>query len=415
MISLLSISCSKQNAALVPGATGGYQEQMATYPHPTTWKNQHMDFMASGKDREVSCLQCHKSNLGAPLKVSCAMTCHQNPTVGMPPKETPIPAPNKCTECHSEITDNKYAHYPANAGLCTSCHTVSDKHLEGEGDKPETKTTANDCYRCHTRQDTGKTVHGALEDENSCIQCHNPHGGNQRFFIKEKSIQSLCLNCHDVAVDTKVKHGPSVDQKSCLNCHSPHSSNNAKLLKLPSQALCLSCHDKTIPATLSDVRTIPNIKAKIENTSSQHTGATMGDCTTCHKPHGSENNRLLTENYSISNYNAYPGTGKDPYALCFTCHDSGMLKPDDTTTGFRDGKTQKNSHWSHVVDAGGGQNKSKGRSCRICHDPHGSNQDFNINDSWQMNGHAVKIKYTKTEKGGGCTYTCHGLKTYERE
>lgn len=363
---------------------------------------------------EDKCIQCHQTKLGTPREVNCTTKCHKVESETSQPAPTPKPIPNKCMSCHESVIQNKFAHYPANAGLCNTCHQASDKHIRGESDPVQTKDTANDCYRCHTRKDNGPVVHAALQFDQSCITCHNPHGGEQRFFIKAESTKALCTMCHDVPVEAQVKHGPAHDQKSCLNCHNPHSSTNEKLLKLPSKQLCLSCHDKEIPATLSDVRVIPNIKAKIE-ASSQHTAVAMGDCTMCHNAHGSQYNRLLTSNYSVSKNNEYPGTGENPYALCFNCHNSEMLNEKDFkgNTGFRDEK--KNYHWSHVVDAGGAQDKKQGRSCSVCHDPHGSNQDFHINESWDMNGNQINIKYTKTEKGGKCTYTCHDLKSYTRD
>jgi hypothetical protein len=82
-------------------------------------------------------------------------------------------------------------------------------------------------------------------------------------------------------------------------------------------------------------------------------------------------------------------------------------------TGFRI-KDKKNMHWEHVVNANG-QDQSLGRSCKICHDPHGSNQDFHINESWNMRGNEINIKYTKSDNGGQCTFTCHDVKIYNRE
>jgi hypothetical protein len=92
-----------------------------------------------------------------------------------------------------------------------------------------------------------------------------------------------------------------------------------------------------------------------------------------------------------------------------------MLNAKDFTdkTGFRI-KNKKNLHWDHVVNANG-QEKSLGRSCKICHDPHGSNQDFNINETWDMKGFPINIKFTKSDNGGQCTMTCHDVKVYTRE
>lgn len=409
----LLASCSKQNDALITNPEKGMQENMSVYPHPVTWKNQHIGFMASNKV-EKSCLQCHEEKPGTPLQVSCAIQCHHTDSDNIPTKNAPSPVVNKCTTCHSEVTKNKFGHYPANAGLCTTCHEVSDKHLAGEKDSVITKATANDCYRCHTRKDNEANVHSAIKtDENSCVTCHNPHGGNQRFFLRDLSndknvtVKALCTQCHTFDIDENaVKHGAVENQRSCLNCHNPHTSKNPKQLILPIKDLCLSCHDKPIQATLSDARIIPNIKAKVESSKKN-----MGSCTDCHMAHGSKFNRILIDNFSTSNYNEYPPkTGApNPYALCAQCHDTdSLLNKDDTeSTGFR--TPVKNLHWKHVVE------EQPGKSCKICHDPHGTKNDSFINDSWSMNGQAIGINYTKTQNGGSCTMTCHDTKTYSRQ
>ena len=410
IFTLLFSSCSKQNDALAAKSDNGFQENMSVYPHPVTWKNQHMGFMANNKV-EKSCMQCHQDKLGTPLKISCAIQCHQTATDTIPAKDAPTPVANKCTLCHAPVTQNKFGHYPANAGVCTTCHTVSDKHLAGEGDPVDTKSSANDCYRCHTRQDNQPNVHTALtSDENSCVGCHNPHGGNQRFFLrdfsgdKDVTVKALCTQCHTTDInDMAVKHGAVENQKSCLNCHNPHSSKNTKQLKMPVKELCLSCHDKPIQATLSEPRVIPNMKAKVDTAK-----ANMGSCIDCHTAHGSQFNRILIDNFSITNYNDYPPVGKaaNPYALCAQCHDTDSLlnKEDIETTSFR--TPTKNLHWKHVVE--------ESKSCNICHDSHGSKNDVFIRDYWSMNGQPIGINFTKTATGGNCTMTCHDLRTYNR-
>jgi hypothetical protein len=97
--------------------------------------------------------------------------------------------------------------------------------------------------------------------------------------------------------------------------------------------------------------------------------------------------------------------------------------PSEFRTNFRndtktaDGKIQRtNLHWFHVVDAAGAMDKNQGRSCAICHDPHGSEQAHTIKTEWKMkDGKEIKIEYTATSTGGQCAKTCHSTHTYKRE
>ena len=86
----------------------------------------------------------------------------------------------------------------------------------------------------------------------------------------------LCYLCHeDYSLTYKVVHGP-VAAGYCTNCHRPHSSENPKLLRRSGTLLCLECHVAT------DVFKKP-----------VHTGSQKADCTECHNPHGGDDRNLL--------------------------------------------------------------------------------------------------------------------------
>lgn len=341
--------------------------------------------------------------------------------------DIPLPTAmqSQCTNCHSNLipANASFTHYPAAANLCGTCHDASANHVAGSDKKGVTTKKADDsCYQCHLKKDDKPHVHPALQmGDPSCTNCHDPHSANHRYFVREASIGELCMNCHEPH-EGKSIHGAEKVEKNCLNCHNPHSSSETKLLNMPSGDLCLSCHDKEIPTQFATpARNIPNIKKKMKDVPFQHVGALDG-CMTCHKPHSSPNERLLVEHYSTSNYNTYSGdpSQENPYALCFICHDSAILEGTNFTTAFRDEKMvngvvqKKNLHWFHVRDAAGNSNKKLGRSCRICHDPHGSDQDFHINDFWSMNGQPIAIEFKRNDNGGTCAKTCHSARTYQR-
>lgn len=341
-----------------------------------------------------------------------------------------VAADTSCTDCHDDKQSAKYVHPPAQEGECTACHEPTPEHLEEGGPGGmKTNRTASACYQCHDAKNEGKVVHPALEMEGECIQCHNPHGSDNKYFLVKPENQ-LCFECHDPVPPQAAEgseHSVVTDGKACLNCHDPHSSDNDSLLIASPKTLCLSCHDHEITEEEANERphTIPNIKAKVEEPYVHPAAAKADGCLSCHLPHGSQIENLLARAFPENNYNRYePGNDKTPntYALCFTCHNKAMLNETitDGETGFRNDTVhngvvvRENLHWFHVVDAAGSAHKERGRSCDICHDPHGTANPHLIRTRWTMRTFHPLIVYKSMPDGGECLRSCHSPKRYRR-
>lgn len=135
---------------------------------------------------------------------------------------------------------------------------------------------------------------------------------------------------------------------------------------------------------------------------------------------------MLNAAFPEKNYNKYePGNDKtsNTYALCFKCHKPSMLNENISAadTGFRNDTVREgavvreNLHWFHVVDAAGSAYKDRGRSCNICHSPHGSTQPHLIRTSWTMRSFHPPLVYESKPDGGECLKSCHGPKSYQRK
>ncbi len=131
-----------------------------------------------------------------------------------------------------------------------------------------------------------------------------------------------------------------------------------------------------------------------------------GTCTACHDPHGAKFANLLAKEFPADAYAPYTDT---EYELCFSCHKRDLLQYPDTSfaTGFRDG--ERNLHYLHV------NNKAKGRSCRLCHNMHGSANPKLIADAVPFGKWSLPLKFVKTETGGGCSPGCHKPQYYDRQ
>lgn len=264
------------------------------------------------------------------------------------------------------------------------------------------------CSECHADVIAKKVQHPAALDD-GCTSCHqsnnaeHPKAGTKTFSLAEK-MPDLCFTCHDgIKSDLsnlKVVHGAVKEKKLCINCHSPHSSDQSKLLIATDKQLCLSCHNRTIT---SGTKKFANIQQLLKNSKTIHPPVDEG-CISCHKPHASSTNYLLAKSFPEGSYSP---AKKDSFALCFDCHDAGLLETatSNTVTNFRNG--EKNLHYVHI-------NGEKGRSCAVCHNIHGSTNEHLIQDKIPFGNWEMQMKYSSDATGGSCSPGCHGEKKYVR-
>ncbi len=168
-----------------------------------------------------------------------------------------------CSTCHEDISkDFKFATHSRQlakgknaeeAGVgCESCHGPGSLHVESGGKKGtiiNPRKSPETCFQCHLDKRAEFSLphhHPVLEGKMSCADCHNPHKGNM---IKGggtsfDSANETCFQCH-----TK-QRGPFVIQheavrEGCVTCHKVHGSVNDKMLTERNQNLCLKCHFQT--------------------------------------------------------------------------------------------------------------------------------------------------------------------------
>ncbi|RMI02435.1 MAG: hypothetical protein D6681_10400, partial [Calditrichaeota bacterium] len=230
----------------------------------------------------------------------------------------------------------------------------------------------------------------------------------KEFTLSAARISEMCFDCHD-EIEDRLDNNPVVHQaireaKQCISCHNPHSSPRRKLLRKALPELCFTCHNGKPTDTASrPVRSL-NLRYKILFAQSVHEPAADGDCLDCHEPHAAPRHDLLSENFPGGNY----APGKvDTFSLCFDCHDPEMIEEPTTReyTNFRDG--DRNLHYVHVT-------REKGRSCRNCHDLHGSDQPHLIATEVPFGKWKMPIRYEASQQGGSCLPGCHERREYRR-
>ena len=144
---------------------------------------------------------------------------------------------------------------------CESCHGPGSLHEESGGELGtilNPKTAPEVCFRCHLDKRAEFALPhshpvtsgplGLAREQMSCSACHDPHEGP----ALARGAQTLdgnnegCLGCHEA------QRGPFVFEHEamrdgCTVCHEPHGSLNDKLLTERSATLCLKCHNQQQP------------------------------------------------------------------------------------------------------------------------------------------------------------------------
>lgn len=248
---------------------------------------------------------------------------------------------------------------------------------------------------CHPEMGKGRFVHAPVLSHD-CGSCHLPtgkrHPEEKGAFTLAESGAKLCYMCHEEKGRKKTVHAP-VESGDCTGCHDPHQSPYRRQLKEFGAQLCFTCHG--------------GMERMARESRSAHAPFLEGDCRACHDPHSSDFGKLLTSSYPGDYYLSYTS---DSYRLCFGCHNIDIANYRRTTvdTGFRNGDI--NLHYIHV------NRVDKGRSCKVCHDPHAAQQYKLVKSSIPGFGKwAVPFKLKLTKTGGTCVVGCHKPQSYDRE
>ncbi|HBG06054.1 MAG: cytochrome C [Geobacteraceae bacterium GWC2_58_44] len=296
--------------------------------------------------------------------------------------------PFKCSACHRGLASGAVAHKPVAAGECLRCHQqLSDNHPLGKESMGFIAPKEKLCAVCHPGVVQKPFLHKPVA-EGKCTACHLHHSSEHKSLLKAPT-PALCYGCHPKERYTGIhKHAP-VENGECLSCHDAHQSEGKSLLKKPGAQFCYLCHDP-----------------KLGMGKSTHKPVGTGECVLCHAPHGSAYRKLLRAEYPTELYRPF---ATDAFPLCFACHDPDLAAAVKTeqATKFRNG--DRNLHAVHVNKAG------KGRSCKMCHDPHASSQDRLIYPKAKGFGTwDIPIRFQATDNGGGCSVGCHRTFRYDR-
>ncbi len=127
-----------------------------------------------------------------------------------------------CMSCHTdvELEFDRRSRHPVTEGntLCLSCHDFTGEDIGGVS-----SGSGGMCGNCHAEH-TGPfpyeheaTVSYTTEGD-GCLECHNPHGSETDFLLKERS-NDVCLQCHVEPPKHQTEHGGIARNRTCVTCH----------------------------------------------------------------------------------------------------------------------------------------------------------------------------------------------------
>ncbi len=237
-------------------------------------------------------------------------------------------------------------------------------------------------------------------------------GQDMEAFLKSLVLEpgASCVSekCHADLGQKKYIHAIGVDGMKCGRCHEITIESRHEFKKIPPETmyLCAACHRADVLPPEGLEKTPPRVIAEDE-AKILHTPFREGKCTACHDPHSSDYYKHLKHPYPAGSYARYEA---GIYGLCSgDCHkelEKKLTEPRTLSlTMFRNGNV--NLHYRHV-------NKEKGRTCSICHHPHGDKKPKLIKDTFLFGKRMLTIDFEKTETGGECLTTCHRVAKYDR-
>jgi len=91
------------------------------------------------------------------------------------------PRAELCSVCHPNFLKGSFGHGPAVVGACLSCHVPHDSKFP----RLLKKSTNELCGGCHHEERLSKGLHDKVFSKGIvCTDCHDPHSGNRKFFLK---------------------------------------------------------------------------------------------------------------------------------------------------------------------------------------------------------------------------------------
>ncbi len=182
--------------------------------------------------REELCFKCHQKMKPDPLKFAhgpvaagMCVACH-HPHRSENSRLLLVKALDICINCHGKMDEGRYVHPPVLEGDCGMCHDLPHSLGKAFMLRSDEKDL---CFQCHGNKTEYRFIHGVVA-VGECLKCHRTHKDSPSHLIT--TSQELCGQCHDI-VDLK-RRGTHrrIGGSACFQCHNPHGGNDPYFLSM---------------------------------------------------------------------------------------------------------------------------------------------------------------------------------------
>lgn len=91
------------------------------------------------------------------------------------------PKDKLCLGCHKDFIKGPHVHGPVALAACLNCHVPHDSQFPSLLKLGFNET----CAACHQEQRVASGLHKkSMAKQFTCIDCHDPHFGNDKFFLR---------------------------------------------------------------------------------------------------------------------------------------------------------------------------------------------------------------------------------------
>jgi predicted CXXCH cytochrome family protein len=217
-------------------------------PSPAPWPSRHRGKLALLAGALITAL----------VAVSCATPSNRTIVLPHTTSGATYLGSDACSQCHEQYTKDlpspptdassppapTRSMWAANPATAPAAPTSRAAAPPAPSSIPSRDPAS--CFECHSNlrgQFALPNRHPVMEGRISCSACHDPHKGDamKGGGTALTSANEVCISCH------KQQRGPHVFEheamrEGCTTCHNPHGSVNQKMLTERNAVLCLKCH-----------------------------------------------------------------------------------------------------------------------------------------------------------------------------